>query len=368
MGEFIVDKIKDADRVYFFIRTEDMLIVEEPSKFLKFKMLSHSSPNTLRRLAYAMSYYFKFLHERQIDIEVVLHMKYADQYEHFEEYLQWLSAGLHTKRANRPRNSTCNSYLQLVFEFYEFLSRQYQKENLKVLEDRVVGYSSSAGVRFRKNIKTFRGYLPAEESKGRTIEKENIICLLKACENIRDKLLILILAETGLRIGEILGIRYGRDIDYDTKSLCVVFREDNSNEARAKNAEYRKAKISNETYDLLMIYITENRKLLQKSEYLFVNMHGDNIGTPLKAQAVYSVFRTLEKRCGIKVTPHMLRHFFANERRKAGWSLDKISAALGHRHLNTTEKYMNIEDEEMENAMNTYFTKTESLFDIRKVI
>lgn len=38
------------------------------------------------------------------------------------------------------------------------------------------------------------------------------------------------------------------DIDYSNQVIRVYFREDNENGARAKNAEYRSAKISADTF------------------------------------------------------------------------------------------------------------------------
>ena len=81
----------------------------------------------------------------------------------------------------------------------------------------------------------------------RAAQEPEIIDILRACTNLRDQLLLLLLAETGFRIGEILGVDYTKDIDYEKQVLKVYFRDDNDNEARAKNAEYRSAKISRET-------------------------------------------------------------------------------------------------------------------------
>lgn len=95
------------------------------------------------------------------------------------------------------------------------------------------------------------------------MEEEEIIDILQACTNSRDQLLLLMIAETGFRIGEILGVDYARDIDYQRKTIRVYFRDDNDNNARAKNAEYRKARISDDTFDFLLRYMNEYRKLLQ---------------------------------------------------------------------------------------------------------
>ena len=83
---------------------------------------------------------------------------------------------------------------------------------------------------------------------------------------------------------------------------------------------------------------------------------------------VYSALGVLERKTGIVVTPHMLRHYYANERRKNGWSMDKISKALGHKSIATTEKYMNIEDTEMSEAMEQYYKENSGFYDISKLI
>lgn len=136
--------------------------------------------------------------------------------------------------------------------------------------------------------------------KARAAKKDEIVEILKACTNIRDRLLMLLLAETGYRIGEILGIDYSKDIDYRNHIIRVYFREDNENGARAKNAEYRSAKISKDTFDFLNLYIAEYRKLLQHQTSLFVNISGDNIGKPMNVEAVYSMLKRMDKKTGIK--------------------------------------------------------------------
>lgn len=365
-----IQKIEDAGITWFVILCLDsMSILAEPTKYLKHKTNEHCSPNTIKRIAYSISYYYCFLNERELTIEQVLKMKYAAQHAHFVDFLYWIQAGNHCDRKKMPNNATCNSYLQAVFGYYEFVLVEYENAgDIKVLENRDISYSGTAGVRFRRSINTFRGYLPEEDSVGKTIEEDEIRILLEASDNLRNKLLILLLEETGLRIGEILGIRYAQDIDYEKHTIKVTYREDNENAARAKNAEIRRAKISDETFEIMVYYISENRRLLDKTEYLFVNLSGITKGKPMNVNGVYSVFASLKKKTGIVATPHMFRHYFANERRKHGWSMEKISKALGHKQITTTEKYMNIEDEEMSEAMEQYYKETPGFYDISKII
>ena len=65
-------------------------------------------------------------------------------------------------------------------------------------------------------------------------------------------------------------------------SIYVNFREDNENRARAKNAEFRRAKISDATFDILMFYIEDYKELILGQEYLFINVSGDYVGQPFK--------------------------------------------------------------------------------------
>lgn len=226
----------------------------------------------------------------------------------------------------------------------------------------------AVGVKKSIRSKSFKGYLKEEEHKARAAKKDEIVEILKACTNIRDRLLMLLLAETGYRIGEILGIDYSKDIDYQNHIIRVYFREDNENGARAKNAEYRSAKISKDTFGFLNLYIAEYRKLLQHQTSLFVNISGDNIGKPMNVEAVYSMLKRMDKKTGIKITPHMLRHYFGNERRKAGWSLELIQLAYGHRHIQTTINYLDIVDDELLDASQEFYEKHSSLYGIEELL
>jgi len=354
---------------YYIQRCSDFGILRLPTKYLKHKILENRSPNTGRRIAYGLCYYMAYLQETGNKATEVLMMSYFDQNAHFTGFLNWIVEGRHNDRTALPNNNTANQYLQSVFGFYEFLLIDGDtKGDIKVLEERGIGYSGTAGVRFCRNIKSFKGYLPKEEHVGRITDKDSLEKLLEASDSLRNKLIIILIAETGFRINELLGVRYTKDIDYEKKTIKVKFREDNKNEARAKNAEEREARISNETFEILNYYLSEYRHLLNKTKYLFVVTQGRTKGEPLTANAVYSALGVLERRTGIKVTPHMIRHYFANERRKANWDIALIQKSLGHKHRSTTEKYLHVEDDEMIDAQEEFLANNKGLYDIGKLI
>ncbi|MCI9077046.1 MAG: tyrosine-type recombinase/integrase [Dorea sp.] len=369
MKRYKVEMIRDVSRKYYYIRDmETMEILELPTKYLTHKIKVNRSPNTVRRSAFAVLYYMEYLREKELEITDVYHLPYDEQTEHFVNFLYWLKAGSHTenvsdKQNKHPNNGTCNAYLKDVFRFYLFIEAEYEQYgNLRTLSYNRIVAVNEVGVKRVLRNHSFKGYLKEEESRGRSAKSDQIITILQACTNCRDQLLLLMLAETGCRIGEILGINYIKDIDYRNHIVKVYFREDNENDARAKNAEYRKAKISDDTFEFLMDYLAKYRKLLQHQSYLFINIMGESKGKPLKVASVYDMLNRMEKKTGIKLTPHMLRHYFANMRKDAGWRLEMISQALGHKHLDTTIRYLDWIDDELIEASNEFYEKHAAIY------
>ena len=101
---------------------ESLEIVLLPSKYLMHQVRANRSPNTIRRNAFALAYYWEYLLENEKKAEDIYEMDYETQYDYFAEYLKWLKAGKHTDNLEKgPQNKTCNAYLKEVFRFYCFL-------------------------------------------------------------------------------------------------------------------------------------------------------------------------------------------------------------------------------------------------------
>ena len=372
MRQYVVDKIEDKKDTYFLIRdSSGRMIISLVSKYLAFRVRIRRSPNTVKRNAYSLAYYLNYLFELEESIEDVLEKRYEEQYTHFTGFLIWLKKGNHSSKRTKNviSDNTCNAYLEDVFGLFTYL--ELEQENfgsLKVLTEQTTNVVNAVGVKKISRGRSFRGYLKGTINVGASIKQEKILTLLRACTNCRDQLLILLLAETGFRIGELLGVDYTMDIIYDKRLVKVNYREENENGARAKYAEIRSALITKETFDLMMYYMAENKEYLQKTNYLFVNLSGKSAGQALNVDAVYALLRRLKKKTGIKATPHMLRHYFATERRKSGWDIVLIKEALGHRQIQTTIKYLNIEVEELVEASEEYYRNNKDVFMIEQLL
>ena len=90
MAQYVVDMQMEKQEKFYFIREkESMDIVLLPSKYLMHKKRSRISPNTIRRSAFALSYYLNYMDENQLHLDDVYQMKYAEQHEHFTDFLIW---------------------------------------------------------------------------------------------------------------------------------------------------------------------------------------------------------------------------------------------------------------------------------------
>lgn len=336
MARYAVEHIWEGKQEYFLIRDhQSWQMVLFPSKYLTHLIRANRSPNTVGRRAKSIRFYLEYLDEKKMELSQVAELEFQEQYEHYVGFLHWLKAGNH---------------LHEVLYYDSFTTHD------------------SIGVKRKLRFRSFNGYLKEEERNVRPAEHQEILELLKQCTNCRDQLLIMLLAETGYRIGEILGVDYTRDIDYERHTIRVFFRDDNENKARAKNAAYRRSKVSDATFQFLLFYLSKYREFLQHQPMLFVNIEGETKGKALQVDAVYRMLERMEKKTGIHTTPHMLRRYFGNMRRDAGWPLEMISEAYGHKHIDTTIKYLNLVDDQLMEASDQYYAKHSALYDVEKLL
>ncbi|ORI16459.1 tyrosine-type recombinase/integrase [Rhodococcus sp. 1168] len=167
--------------------------------------------------------------------------------------------------------------------------------------------------------------------------------------NLRDRLLFEILAETGLRLGEALGLRHedwivGRG---STPYIEVVPRDDNSNGARVKNLKGRRVFVSDRLERLYGDFLYEVGDLadrrglpLRDTDPVLVNTVGGQLLSAMTPSGVYRVVERLHRRLGNSVptgwTPHWFRHTHATALLLSGVPEHVVMRRLGHAQVQTT--------------------------------
>jgi integrase/recombinase XerD len=190
--------------------------------------------------------------------------------------------------------------------------------------------------------------LRTERRIPRALDDTEVNDLLLACATLRDRLLLTLLREAGLRIGEALGLRH-EDIDARRGQIDVVVRV-NSNGARAKTWE-RRVPVSAAVIRLYSDYLHIEYGTLD-SDYVFVVLSGVRAGWPLDYPGVDRLVRRLRVASGVRFTPHELRHTYATDLLRRGVAVEVVQKLLGHASISTTiDTYSHLDIEDARRAL-----------------
>lgn len=163
------------------------------------------------------------------------------------------------------------------------------------------------------------------------LKEDELKSLLEAPRRMRDRLIIKLMYETGMRVGELAALTIG-DVDLDVGEITIQ---------RAKrHEEGRKVPIvSSWTKVMLRDYIgtRKNRK-----DPLFVS----NKRGPLSRRQVERLVSNYAGAVGIdpdKRHPHVLRHTHAVHALKSGIDLRTLQQNLGHSSIEVTAIYLTMD-------------------------
>lgn len=166
--------------------------------------------------------------------------------------------------------------------------------------------------------------------------------------SVRDRLLFAALAETGMRLGEVLSTRHcdwhaGRG---QTPFIEVIPRQDHPAGVRCKSGRYRRIYISDELERLHSEYVWQlcdadaHRLVDLPNHFVFVNLRGGQWLAPLRPETVYDQVAALKRRLGPAVpagwTPHWFRHTHASALLLSGAREHVVMRRLGHADIQTT--------------------------------
>jgi integrase/recombinase XerD len=175
--------------------------------------------------------------------------------------------------------------------------------------------------------------LKASRLRPKVLTAEQVQTILDACDHLRDRLLFAMMLDTGVRIGEALGMRH-EDLEIAERTVTVMPRA-NENRARAKAGVSRTIPASAELMRLYADYLNGEYGALD-SDYVFVNLWSEPMGRPWTYPAVYDLVRRLRERTGIDFGPHQHRHTYATWLLRRGAGMESVKELLGHASISTT--------------------------------
>lgn len=155
-----------------------------------------------------------------------------------------------------------------------------------------------------------------------TLSVDEILHLIKKCENSEEKLLLLLLYGGGLRVSEACQLQ-AKNITQNGKALRL------------------RGKGDKERIVILPEMTTTHLKPILKNLRPSDSIWGEK---PLDTRRAYQMVRDLGVKAGLlrPIHPHCLRHSYATHMLTAGADLRALQELLGHSSLTATEKYTHL--------------------------
>ena len=160
------------------------------------------------------------------------------------------------------------------------------------------------------------------------LTQEEIQSIFAACDNLRDKSILMTIYGAGLRLSEVACLKVS---DIDSNKMQLLIRD-------GKGSKDRFALLSQSNLEILRDYW----KAYHPKEWLFYSRV--NSGTHITPRGVANIFNKYKNQVGIikDVSTHTLRHCFATHLLESGVSIFHIKQLLGHSDISTTCFYLHL--------------------------
>ena len=321
--------------------------VEPVEAFLRWLTDTERSPNTVRAYAGDLRQFWEFLGVRGYawaDLGVEELGDFASWLRSPAENVVVLASGVPARGA-----STVNRKLAAVAAFYDFHHRQ---SGVVVAERLHPPWHRSGRGSFKPMLQGFApqrrqgrpGRLPERRQLPQVLQLSQVEAILRAQRRVRDRFLFALLFQTGMRVGQALGLRHEDLVTWENR-IEIVSREDNVNGARGKGGE-GSVPVGAELMRLYAQYMHVEYGSLD-SDYVFVNLWGGRVGGPMTYATVNDVVLRTRRDVGFRFTPHWFRHTYATLARRSGVPIDVISQLITHRSVQTTQQtytHLDVED------------------------
>ena len=263
--------------------------------------------------------------------------------------------------------NTVISYMSDLYYFYLFVKKDLTKVREEDIRDylELLNLKKENATTIRRRISTFKsfykflylnnyidkkdypmsriGYPKAEKKLPKFVYYNDLLEIInestRDSDGVRDKLIIEMLYATGVRVSELINIKYD-DIDYNNKRIRVL----------GKGNKERIVYFGDYALEALKEYTNTHKK--NKYGYVFTNSKGDKITDRGIRYIIDKIMNKLSVK--VHVTPHVLRHTFATDMLNNGCDIKVVQELLGHSSLKTTEVYTHVTNERLKSVYYTY--------------
>jgi integrase/recombinase XerD len=165
---------------------------------------------------------------------------------------------------------------------------------------------------------------------------------LRSLSGLRNRCIVQLMAESGLRIGEALALK-PKDISLEDKRVEVLRGKGN----KPRTCYWR-------TDELTIFLERWKERRPPEAATLFCIIKGARRGQALSSHSVRCTFSSYAEAAGLdssEVTPHTLRHTFGTDLLRRCHNIRVVQKALGHAWVTTTQRYTHVDDDEVAQAV-----------------
>lgn len=184
-----------------------------------------------------------------------------------------------------------------------------------------------------------------------TFTTEQVESLRAAATTARDQFIVRVLSRSGVRVGELLGMRL-EHLHFLPDSmplrcrvpgahLHVPANDAGTTAARSKSGA-RTVPVTADVVVDYREYRTERFDLFgdrEQSDHVLINLSGPYAGAPMSYSNLRQILVRLGTGLGFRATPHMFRHTAATEWLEAHIAPDVVQQLLGHASQSTLAVY-----------------------------
>lgn len=329
--------------------------VEPAEGFLSYLHSTERSPNTVKAYAHDLRDYFEFLAQAGLGWDEAG----LEDAGRFVAWLRLPPAARHEKVLALPGGAgycsaaTVNRKLSAVSAFYQFHDRHGRGPGDLLATWRTGRPRGGSWQPLLAHLGSRPERSPLIRLRSGqeipvTLDAGQVAAVIDACGRLRDRFLLTLLAESGLRIGEALGLRH-EDVDA-AASLVTVAPRVNANGARAKSGR-RQVPVPGRVVRLYSDYLHHEYGDLD-CDYVFVSLWSGTPGRPLAYRTVYDLITRLREKTGIEFGPHTFRHTYATGLLRRGVPVEVVQRLLGHASISTTsDTYAHLKIEDARRAL-----------------
>ena len=191
-----------------------------------------------------------------------------------------------------------------------------------------------------------RHFLREPQRLPRPVREDELRAFFAVIEDTRDKAMFILMLRCGLRISEVASLLLS-DLFLEepactlpARSLCGPFvRLSPRLVVHGKGSRERSVYLSSQAEWALRRYLAERPHTMSDFVFLSYQLQG------LSTTAIHKRLMRYREKAQVRLTCHRLRHSFANDLLSAGAPVTTIQKLMGHRWLETTQIYVQANDQ-----------------------